>query len=119
MKKYKVLKVIGEVVTMLGITALLIVASADLERTNLSNMVVAGLVCIAVSLLGQVICNLDKFDGICFGLITVILAYLYKPSRSHRPLMKQAYIMKKKTGSYMNTFRKCRKIYSQHVESEC
>ena len=118
MKKYKVLRVIGNIITGISAIAFLLSMCIDLDH-NPDYAQISLIIYIAISvaglMLGGFLSNLDRIQGACIGGAVVTCAWLHNRVKRPGKAMKRCYRAYQKEGSYRNTFNKCKELYAEYL----
>lgn len=120
MKKYEVLKKIGDVIRGAGIAMVLLSLCIDIDSSR-EGVFKIMLMCIIVSVLitgfGQLLVNFSYIEGLCASVCIVVGALLYKILKKPMKAFKRCENVHSSLGSYSATFKGCIKLHTQYVES--
>lgn len=119
MKKYEVLYAVGNVLKCVG--ALLLLFSVTIDLDSPESSFISLFVLIAISLgciaIGELLCNIVITEGFFLSLLILLGAVTYKWLSKSMKALEKCYQIKKRSGSYRDTFINCNRLYSDYINS--
>lgn len=119
--KYRILKTIGDALTVISLVVIFAGVCADLEHTSndgwyiiLMSMALAGL----VAGLGRLMANFSYVEGVFVGAAVVSCAWIGNLLKTTSGVTHRCHEIKERLGSYSETFYECIETYEDYINSK-